>query len=67
MVTLLHGQMKPKKSELIESIEGYHFIDERILRIKNIKEHNTYLDYSIDFLDHPLDKMIEPYEPVIQL
>lgn len=67
VITLLHGRMKPKGQELIDSIEGYHFSKEQILRIQIIEEHKTYLDNSIDFLDYLLDQMVEPYEPAIQL
>lgn len=67
VVTLIHGRMKPKGQDLIESIEGYSFTDEQILRIQIIEEHKTYLDNSIEFLDHLLDQMVEPYEPAIQL
>lgn len=67
VITLLHGRMKPRSQELIASIEGYSFTDEQILRIQMIEEHKTYLDHSIEFLDHMLDQMIAPYEPAIQL
>lgn len=67
VLTLLHGKMKSKGQNLIESIEGYCFTDEQILRIQMIEEHKTYLDHSIEFLDHMLDQMITPYEPAIQL
>jgi transposase len=67
VITLLHGRMKPRSQELIASIEGYSFTDEQILRIQMIEEHKTYLDHSIEFLDHMLDQMIAPYELAIQL
>ena len=59
MVTLLHGRMK--------SIEGYSFTNEQVLRIQIIEEHKTYLDHSIDLIDHLLDQMVKPYESAIQL
>lgn len=67
VIPLLHGRMKPRSQELIASIEGYSFTDEQILRIQMIEEHKTYLDHSIEFLDHMLDQMIAPYEPAVQL
>lgn len=67
VIPLLHGRMKPRSQELIASIEGYSFTDEQILRIQMIEEHKTYLDHSIEFLDHMLDQMIAPHEPAIQL
>lgn len=65
--SLLHARMKPKEKELLESIEGYSFTNEQILRIQIIEEHVTYLNHSIEFIDHLLNQMIEPYEPAIQL
>lgn len=66
-LTLLHGRMKPKGQELIESIEGYSFSVEQILRIQLIDEHITYLDHSIKLIDMTLDRMISSNEPVVQL
>lgn len=65
--SLLHARMKPKEKELLESIEGYSFTNEQILRIQIIEEHVTYLNHSIECLDHLLNQMIEPYEPAVQL
>lgn len=67
ILTLLHGKMKSKGQTLIESINGYCFTEEQIIRIQIIEEHKTYLDHSIEFLDYLLDQMIAPYEPAIQL
>lgn len=61
-LSLLHGRMKPKGQELIESIEGYSFSDEQILRIQLIDEHITYLNHSIQLIDTTLDRMVSAYE-----
>lgn len=66
-LSLIHGRMKPKGQELIESIEGYSFSEEQILRIQLIDEHIVYLDHSIQLIDATLDRMTAIYEPGIQL
>lgn len=66
-LSLLHGRMKPKGQELIESIEGYSFSETQILRIQLIEEHITYLNHSIELLDLTLDRMVANYESAIQL
>lgn len=65
--TLLHGRMQSKGQELIESIEGYSFTPEQIIRIQLIEEHKTYLDHSIELLDHQLNEMVKPYQSAVQL
>ena len=67
VLTLLHGRMRSKGQALIESIEGYSFTPEQIIRIQLIEEHKTYLDHSIELLDHQLNEMIQPYHSAIQL
>ena len=67
MLTLIHGRMKPKGKDLIDSIEGYSFTNEQILRIQIIEEHKTFLDHSIDFIDYLLNQLAAPYEPAIKL
>lgn len=67
VLSLLHGSMQSKGQELIESIEGYSFTPEQIIRIQLIEEHKTYLDHSIELLDNQLDEMIKPYEAAVQL
>lgn len=67
VLTLLHGRMQPKGQELIESIKGYSFTPEQIMRIQLIEEHKTYLDHSIELLDNQLDEMIKPYNSAVQL
>lgn len=67
VLSLLHGRMQPKGQALIESIEGYSFTPEQIMRIQLIEEHKTYLDHTIELLDKQLDEMMKPYEPAIQL
>lgn len=66
-LSLIHGRMKPKGQELIESIEGYSFSEEQILRIQLIDEHIAYLDNSIKLIDATLDRMVSVHEPGIQL
>ncbi|GAB2023903.1 IS110 family transposase [Pseudolactococcus yaeyamensis] len=65
--SLLHGRMKPKADALWESIVGYSFTPEQIIRIQMIEEHKIYLDNTIQFLDEMLDKMMAPHEEVINL
>lgn len=65
--SLLHGRMKPHAQELVDSIQGYSFEPEQIIRIQMIEEHKVYIDNSIAFLDSMLDKMIQPYEEYITL
>ncbi|MDN6836234.1 MAG: transposase [Lactococcus lactis] len=60
VLSLLHGRMQSKGQELIESIEGYSFTPEQILRIQLIEEHKTYLDHTIELLDNQLDEMVAP-------
>lgn len=67
VLTLLHGRMRSKGQALIESIEGYSFTSEQIIRIQLIEEHKTYLDHSIKLLDYQLNEMIQPYHSAIQL
>lgn len=66
-LSLLHGRMKPKGQELIESIEGYSFSESQVIRIRLIEEHITYLNHTIELIDKTLDRMVEAYEPAIRL
>lgn len=65
-LSLLHRNVKNKDS-LIDSIEGYFFTPEQLIRIQIIEEHIAYLNNTIAFLDSRLDKMAEPHEAAIQL
>lgn len=67
VIALLHGSMKSKGHVLIESIEGYSFTPEQILRIQLIEEHKIYLDHTIEVIDYQLNQMVKPYESAIHL
>lgn len=66
VLTLLHSSMRSKGQDLIESIEGYTFTPEQIMRIRLIEEHKIYLDHAIELLDHQLNEMVQPYHSAIQ-
>ena len=65
--SLLHGKLKKKADEIVESIEGYQITQEQKERMLMIRSHLEYVTKSIADLDEKLDKMVAPYESAIAL
>lgn len=65
--SLLHGSLKKKADDVVESIEGYQITQEQKERMVMVRSHLDYVTKSIDQLDEKLDKMVVPYENAITL
>jgi transposase len=65
--SLLHGKLKKKADDVIESIEGYQITQEQKERMIMVRSHLEYLTKSIAYLDEKLDMMIAPYESAVSL
>jgi transposase len=66
-VSLLHGKLKKKADEVVESIDGFQMTSEQKIRARIVKEHYDYLVGQIQKLDDAIDELAKPYESAINL
>ncbi|AKL94729.1 phosphoenolpyruvate synthase [Clostridium aceticum] len=65
--SLLQKSLKKKADTVVESIEGYQMTQAQKERMLMVRSHLDYVANSIAELDERLDKLVEPYEDVINL
>ena len=65
--SLLQRSLKKKADTVVESIEGYQMAWEQKERMKMVRSHLDFVQQSIAQLDQKLDKMVAPYESLINL
>ena len=65
--SLLHGRLKHRSSEVIQSILGCEISADQKFRMRLIRDHLHYLEDEIAVLDRKLDELVKPYEDAISL
>jgi hypothetical protein len=65
--SLLHGSMKPKENDVVDSIKGYSIAPAQKERMVMLREHLEYVEKAIEKLDSKLDELVSPYESHISL
>ena len=65
--SLLHGSMKPKADEIIDSILGYELSNEQNQKLKICREHHSYIEQCKANLQLYIDALSKKYQPQIDL